>query len=159
MSIQKQGFSSFFQAFFKRGSRISILSIFDRILIIFGLHLETFASTFEGHFFRSQKSQNVFLGSGPGAGLSWTHPGEGGNWVTSGRHPAARRPKEVSVIVLSFAPSAAAVWHCDHVRIPCESNSVRHSVFHSVFCNTRECAQEFSSNRVRTYIGNTTQHV
>ena len=35
-----------------------------------------------------------------------------------------RRP-----IVLSFAPSAAAVWHCDHVRIPCESNSVRHSVF------------------------------
>ena len=32
-------------------------------------------------------------------------------------------------IVLSFAPSAAAVWQCDHVRIPCESNSVRHSVF------------------------------
>ena len=36
---------------------------------------------------------------------------------------------EVRRIVLSFAPSAAAVWHCDHVRIPCESNSVRHSVF------------------------------
>ena len=36
---------------------------------------------------------------------------------------------EYVYIVLSFAPSAAAVWHCDHVRIPCESNSVRHSVF------------------------------
>ena len=36
-------------------------------------------------------------------------------------------------IVLSFAPSAAAVWHCDHVRIPCESNSVRHSVFSQRF--------------------------
>ena len=29
-------------------------------------------------------------------------------------------------IVLSFAPSAAAVWHCDRVRITCERNSVRH---------------------------------
>ena len=32
-------------------------------------------------------------------------------------------------IVLSFAPSAAAVWHCDRVRITRESKSVRHSVF------------------------------
>ena len=39
----------------------------------------------------------------------------------------------VDIIVLSFAPSAAAVWHCDHVRIPCESNSVRHSVFFIAF--------------------------
>ena len=31
--------------------------------------------------------------------------------------------------MLSFAPSAAAVWHCDRVRITCERNSVRHSVF------------------------------
>jgi len=31
-------------------------------------------------------------------------------------------------IVLSFAPCAAAVWHCDRVRITCESNSVRHNV-------------------------------
>ena len=28
----------------------------------------------------------------------------------------------------SFAPSAAAVWHCDRLRITCESNSVRHNV-------------------------------
>ena len=35
----------------------------------------------------------------------------------------------MSEIVLSFAPSAAAVWHCDRVRITCESRSVRHSVF------------------------------
>ena len=34
-----------------------------------------------------------------------------------------------SEIVLSFAPSAAAAWHCDHVSITCERNSVRHSVF------------------------------
>ena len=32
-------------------------------------------------------------------------------------------------IVLSFAPSAAAVWHCDRERITCERNSARHSVF------------------------------
>ena len=31
-------------------------------------------------------------------------------------------------IVLSFAPSAAAVWHCDRERITCERNSARHSV-------------------------------
>ena len=31
--------------------------------------------------------------------------------------------------MLSFAPSAAAVGHCDLVRITWESNSVRHSVF------------------------------
>ena len=37
--------------------------------------------------------------------------------------------REYNIIVLSFAPSAAAVWHCDRVRITCESNSVRHSVF------------------------------
>ena len=41
LSIQRQGFSSFFQAFFKRGSRISILSIFDRILIILGTFLRS----------------------------------------------------------------------------------------------------------------------
>ena len=29
-------------------------------------------------------------------------------------------------IVLSFAPSAATVGHCDIVRITCESNPVRH---------------------------------
>ena len=32
-------------------------------------------------------------------------------------------------IVLSFAPSAAAVWHCERGRITCERNSVRHNVF------------------------------
>ena len=32
-------------------------------------------------------------------------------------------------IVLSFAPSAAFVWHCERGRITCERNSVRHSVF------------------------------
>ena len=32
-------------------------------------------------------------------------------------------------IVLSYAPSAAAVWQCDRVRAMCESNSVRHKVF------------------------------
>jgi hypothetical protein len=31
--------------------------------------------------------------------------------------------------VLSCAPSAAAVWHCDRVRIMYGNNSVRHSVF------------------------------
>ena len=35
-------------------------------------------------------------------------------------------------ILLSFAPSAAAVWHCDRVRIPCESNSVGHNVFQAL---------------------------
>ena len=34
-----------------------------------------------------------------------------------------------SWIVLSFAPSAAAVWHCERGKITCESNSVRHDVF------------------------------
>ena len=33
------------------------------------------------------------------------------------------------LIVLSFAPSAAAVWHCHRVRKTCERNSVWHSVF------------------------------
>ena len=33
------------------------------------------------------------------------------------------------IIVLSFAPSVAAGWHCDRTRITYESNSVRHSVF------------------------------
>ena len=80
-----------FQAFFKRGSRIGILSNFDRFLVIWGLHLETLGSTFEGHFFRSQKSQNVSLGSDPGSGLSWTHPGEGGNWEASGPKDARKR--------------------------------------------------------------------
>ena len=32
-------------------------------------------------------------------------------------------------IVLSFAPSAAAVWHCERGRITCERNSVQHNVF------------------------------
>ena len=41
--------------------------------------METFGSTFGGHFFRSQKSQNVFLVPAPGLGLSATPPGEGGN--------------------------------------------------------------------------------
>ena len=30
---------------------------------------------------------------------------------------------------MSFAPSAAAVWHCDRGRIPCERSSARQSVF------------------------------
>ena len=30
------------------------------------------------------------------------------------------------IIVLSYAPSVAAVWQCDRVRAMCESNSVRH---------------------------------
>ena len=68
LSIQRQGFSSFFPAFFKTSSRAGILSIFDRFLVIWGLHLETFGSTFGCHFFRSQKSQNMFFGVllGPG---------------------------------------------------------------------------------------------
>ena len=32
-------------------------------------------------------------------------------------------------IVLSFAPSATAVWHCDRGRIMCGSNSARRGVF------------------------------
>ena len=32
-------------------------------------------------------------------------------------------------ILLRFAPSAAAVWHCDRERRTCERNSARHSVF------------------------------
>ena len=32
-------------------------------------------------------------------------------------------------IVLSFAPSAAAVWHCDRRRTTCGSISVRHCGF------------------------------
>ena len=32
-------------------------------------------------------------------------------------------------IVLSFAPSAAAVWHCDRERITCERNSAWHCNF------------------------------
>ncbi len=36
---------------------------------------------------------------------------------------------EYMVIVLSFAPSAAAVGHCDFVRPTCESKSVRRSAF------------------------------
>ena len=31
-------------------------------------------------------------------------------------------------ILLSFAPSAAAGWHCDFTRRMCERNSVRHDV-------------------------------
>ena len=33
------------------------------------------------------------------------------------------------LIVLSYAPSAAAVWQCDRVRAMCESNSVQHKSF------------------------------
>ena len=84
LSIQWQGFSSFFHTFFKTSSRAGILSIFNRILVIWGLHFETFASTFGSHFFRSQKSQKVFSGPDPGLRLSWTPPGEGGNWETFG---------------------------------------------------------------------------
>ena len=79
LSIQRQGFASFFLAFFKTSSRAGILSIFDRILVILGLHLETFGSTFGGHLFRSQKSQKGFLVCAPGGRLSATPPGEGGN--------------------------------------------------------------------------------
>ena len=32
-------------------------------------------------------------------------------------------------IVLSFAPSAATVWHCCHVKATCGSNSARQNVF------------------------------
>ena len=35
-------------------------------------------------------------------------------------------------IVLSFAPSAAAVWQCHRWRIMCETNTVRRSVLQSV---------------------------
>ena len=34
--------------------------------------------------------------------------------------------------MLSFAPSAAAVWHCEPVRITCGSNSARRTVFLNV---------------------------
>ena len=34
----------------------------------------------------------------------------------------------IRFIVLSYAPSAAAVWQCERVRAMCESNSVRHQV-------------------------------
>ena len=37
-------------------------------------------------------------------------------------------------IVLSYAPSAAAVWQCDRVRAMCESNSVRHKVLFKALC-------------------------
>ena len=40
-----------------------------------------------------------------------------------------RLSAENKQILLSFAPSAAAVWHCDRERITCERNSARHSVF------------------------------
>ena len=72
-------------------SRIHILSIFDRILIILGLHLETFASTFDGHIFRSQKTEMSFLGCAPGSWLSWTPLGEGRNWEASGPKEARNR--------------------------------------------------------------------
>ncbi len=91
LSVQRQGFSSFFLAFSKTSSRTGILSNFDRILAIWGLHLETFGCTFGGHFFRSQKSQNIFWVCAPGAGLSWTPPGEGGNWEASGPKKARKR--------------------------------------------------------------------
>ena len=86
LSIQRQGVSLFFHQFFKTSSRASMLSMFYRFLAIWGLHLETFGSTFGGHFFRSQKSEKIFLGCAPGLRLSWTPPGEGGNWGTFGRH-------------------------------------------------------------------------
>ncbi len=86
LSIRWQSFSSCFHTFFKTSSRTGILSIFDRILVILGLHLETFASTFGSHFFRSQKSQKSFFEPAPGLRLSATPPGEGGNWQTSRRH-------------------------------------------------------------------------
>ena len=35
-------------------------------------------------------------------------------------------------IVLSFAPSAAAVWHCHRVSITSQSEAVRHYIFSSV---------------------------
>ena len=38
----------------------------------------------------------------------------------------------IAIIVLSFAPSAAAVWHCEPLRITCGSNSARRSVFLNV---------------------------
>ena len=79
LSIRWESFSSCFHAFSKTSSRAGILSIFYRILVIWGLHFETFASTFGSHFFRSQKSQNVFFGPAPGSRPSWTPPGEGGN--------------------------------------------------------------------------------
>ena len=73
-----------FRYIFQDKSRTGILAIFDRFLAIWGLHLETFGSTFWGHLFRSQKSQKVFFVSDPGSGLSWTHPGEGGNYISEG---------------------------------------------------------------------------
>ena len=119
LSIQRQGFSSFFHAFSKTSSRAGILSNFDRILAIWGLHLETFGCTFGGHFFSSQKSKKKFWGSDPGARLSLTHPGEGGNWrhlggncetsgsISSGRHLGpAGTPLEAS----------ASIWkHLGHI--------------------------------------------
>ena len=36
------------------------------------------------------------------------------------------------LIVLSCAPSAAAVWHCDLVKIMCEGSSVRHTFFQAL---------------------------
>ena len=42
-------------------------------------------------------------------------------------------------VVLSFAASAAAVGHCDRVRITSESNPVQHSVL-------RICARHFQDN-------------
>ena len=43
--------------------------------------------------------------------------------------PKSKILSYLNIIVLSFAPSAAAVRHCDRVKIACESNAVRHSVF------------------------------
>ena len=96
LSIQKQCFSSFFQAFFKTSFRTGILSNFDRFLVIWGLHLETLGSTFEGHFFRSQKNQKGFFRTRSWGGAILDTSGRrgklGGIWETFGRHLGQRRP-------------------------------------------------------------------
>ena len=63
LSFQRQWFSSFVHAFFKTSSKTAMcFQIVDRFLAIWGLHLETFGTTFCGHVLRSQKSRTVFVG-------------------------------------------------------------------------------------------------
>ena len=75
-----------FGTFFTVSSRVHILSIFYRILLVWELHLGTLGTTFEGLFFRSRKTPGSFLHCAPEGRPSATPRGEGGNWETPGKH-------------------------------------------------------------------------
>ena len=68
-----------FSTFFTASSRIHILSIFHRILSVWGLHFGTLGTTFGGHFLKSKKYQIIRLHCAPEGRPSATPPGEGGN--------------------------------------------------------------------------------